>query len=346
MLARNNKLRHPSGLVLETPLLVPSFSSKGFRVRTARRQKGKKRRSVSEIREILKNVAEVLTESMLISAYDIYHLHLPRPDRFPCTPKIVFLDSGGYEKGDDHDCSAVFRHTCEAAEWDVEKYRSILDAWPQHIPAVFVNFDLDARGKKVATQLGMARRLFRDFCGQAHCFLVKPERKRDSSLDRTIDSLLARVSDLASFNVIGLTEKELGGSLLDRMVNIAKIRMALDVANVDTCIQVFGALDPVTSCLYFLAGADIFDGLTWLRYAYSDGQSVYPHSRGAEQPGIHVQEALVRSKILSDNYYYLLNLEIAMRKFLLKRDFGVFGRNADLLREASRALETRLDGGS
>ncbi len=49
------------------------------------------------------------------------------------------------------------------------------------------------------------------------------------------------------------------------MQNIAKLRKALDKAGLNIPLHVFGSLDTVTTPLYFLAGADIFDGLTWLR---------------------------------------------------------------------------------
>jgi hypothetical protein len=34
----------------------------------------------------------------------------------------------------------------------------------------------------------------------------------------------------------------------------------LDEAGVKSPIHVFGALDPLTVCLYFVAGAEVFDG--------------------------------------------------------------------------------------
>src|SRR5205809_4571701 len=87
-LARSTSLRHPSGVVLKTPLLVPSFSSKGLR----QTKKGR-----SELSAVFRNSASVLTETMLISAYDVHYRHLPRPERFPATATLTFVDSGGYE---------------------------------------------------------------------------------------------------------------------------------------------------------------------------------------------------------------------------------------------------------
>ena len=55
------------------------------------------------------------------------------------------------------------------------------------------------------------------------------------------------------------------------MKNIAQIRRALDGVGLDTPLHVFGSLDTVTTPMYFMAGADIFDGLTWLRFAFYNG---------------------------------------------------------------------------
>ena len=66
-LCRTSTIRHKSsGVRLRTPLLIPSFSSKGF----ARSKSDGK----SEIGGILATANEFLTEAYLISAYDILGL--------------------------------------------------------------------------------------------------------------------------------------------------------------------------------------------------------------------------------------------------------------------------------
>ena len=64
MLCRTSTVRHTgSGVSMTTPLLIPSFSSKGF----AKSKKDGK----SEIGRILATASEFVTEIFLISAYDI-----------------------------------------------------------------------------------------------------------------------------------------------------------------------------------------------------------------------------------------------------------------------------------
>src|SRR4051794_14219187 len=98
MLARSSRLTHKaSGVFLQTPLLVPSFSSKGFTPPNG----------PSEVNKIIETVSEWIDGTFLISAYDISKGHIPRPEDLTNKPEIVILDSGGYEISDDHDLSAV-----------------------------------------------------------------------------------------------------------------------------------------------------------------------------------------------------------------------------------------------
>ena len=57
MLARRGKITLPDGGIIETPLLLPSFSSRGF----------------PDIKEIMKGLSEVIRGPALVSAYDIRH---------------------------------------------------------------------------------------------------------------------------------------------------------------------------------------------------------------------------------------------------------------------------------
>ena len=75
--------------------------------------------------------------------------------------------------------------------------------------------------------------------------------------------------------MIGVTEDEIGESMAERLTFLTELRNALEQAGLATPIHVFGGLDPLMTPLYFWAGADVFDGLSWLRYAYGDGQSLY-----------------------------------------------------------------------
>ena len=325
MYARSSTLRHPSGLTLKTPLLVPSFSSRGFRFDS---------RGKSEIDKIYKNTAEILVESMLVSAYDIHYGHLPKPNRFRFSPALTIVDSGGYETGADHDFSSIYNFTHKTKKWNINLLGKIYKSWPDRIPAVFVNFDKGTAGKSVSTQIKDAKSLFRNHPRHLHNFLLKPTRKCKGLLSKTVKIALSTIKEFGTFHIIGMTEKELGRSMLDRMETIARLRLSLDEARIISPIQIFGALDPLSACLYSVSGAEIFDGLTWLRFAYSEGKCVYSHNQGVMGASIDMHDDFVQFKILSDNYNEWRRLQLNLRDFVTTKDYSKLGPHADIVKKA------------
>ena len=136
----------------------------------------------------------------------------------------------------------------------------------------------------------------------------------------------------------------MGDSVLNRMLSVGRVRRALDNAGVMTPIHVFGSLDPLSSSLYFLAGAEVFDGLTWLRYSYSGGQAVYYHNHGVINYGIHERDSLVNARSLRENVYYLQRLKYQMLDFLAKPSFKKFGFYHDVLEKSYETFLTQLGG--
>ena len=335
MLCRTSTIRHKnSGVSLKTPLLIPSFSSKGF----AKSKKDGK----SEIGRVLETTNEFLADVFLISAYDIHYGHLPCPTEMSSTPEIIFVDSGGYEVSTDSDYSSVIDPVPNPEPWSIENLESVFDNWPDYIPAVFVSFDHPDERKPFCDQIVAARRLFRGFRHQLTLLLLKPETKNQTTLDSTISSAVANPSELGSFDIVGVTEKELGSKMIDRMSQIARLRRAMDEVQVEVPIHVFGALDPLSVCLYFISGAEVFDGLSWLRYSYNDGLCIYTHNQGVVKYGLHTPDNLVRSRAISDNCYTLQTLQQRMQEFETTGDFDKLAPHAKLLTNAHDSLTTRI----
>ena len=334
---RTSTLRHKdSGVSLTTPLLIPSFSSRGF----ARSKKDGK----SEIGKILETTGEFLTEAFLISAYDIFYEHLPQPLDMSYTPEMIFVDSGGYEISTDCDYSSVIDPVSNPEPWTTKHLESVFDNWPDHIPAIFVSFDHPDARQAFATQVAEARRLFRGRRQQLTLLLLKPETKAQTTLDETINSVVANPEKLGSFDIVGVTEKELGRKMIDRMSQIAKLRRAMDEAEVKAPLHIFGALDPLSVCLYYISGAEIFDGLSWLRYGYKDGLCIYTHNLGVIDYGLHIRDDFVRSRAISDNYYALQFLQQRLLEFYTTGDLGKLEPHTDLLSNAYDSLETKFKG--
>ena len=176
--------------------------------------------------------------------------------------------------------------------------------------------------------------------------MLKPETVGQQYLTIAIDSVENAPHQLAEFHFVGVTEKELGRSMIERMHNVARLRIALDGAGVRAPLHVFGALDPLSCVLFFLAGAEVFDGLTWLRYAFLDGLCIYHRDYGALSVGLQYRDSRVRARILTDNVHYLQRLSVQMEKFLLDRDFKQFTHHAEFLAGEYDSLRSRLQGGA
>jgi len=316
MSARNNKIKHPSGIEIETPILIPSFSSKGFSFDS----KGQ-----SEATDALNLSNEFLTESSLMSAYDLYYKHIPFSEEYICTD-VTFIDSGGYETSDIYDFSAIAKYSYPVKDWDLDKYETIINGWPGHKAGIIVSYDHGKSRFDLNTQIDMANNLFKKHSSFLNNFLIKPETIDQKYIK--VDNIISQAGKMHCFDIIGLTEKELGDSILHRMVHISKIRAALDSKGNNAPIHVFGSLDPITSILYFLAGAEIFDGLTWLKYSYYRGMAIYQSNNGAldEELGIHVKDAQVRSKSIVNNIYFLDKMKYIMKDFVVKKDFTLFNK--------------------
>lgn len=337
MLARTRPLKHPTGFALNSPILIPSFSSKGFHFD----KDGK-----SEVDWLLRSSLDYMTECVLISAYDLGVGHLRLSTGIPW-PQLVFLDSGGYETSDAFDLSTVKRPPTwrTEGEWNVEKLRGVYDSWPSDDPAVFTSYDTQENRVPIAHQIENAHSLLDRYRSQLRCILLKPEDKENRYLsDDTIENILAQVDDLGDFDTVGLTEAELGSSVLARMERITRMRTTMDSAGVDAMIHVFGGLDPLTTCLYFMAGAEIFDGLTWLRYSYWDDTAIYPRNWAVLALDIGEEDNFADAQQRVANIYYLQDLHHRMKKLAEDEDLSVLQWHRDAIEKAHLVLCEKLLG--
>jgi|SRR6185312_11894747 len=338
MLSRVSKIVHPSEVVLNTPLLVPSFSSKGFRFR---KNKGK---VFSEALDFINPTANALKEIALISAYDLKYQHMKPPSaNYPYYPDLLIIDSGGFETLEGTDFSDVYQFPNKSKKWTKELYIQELNKWNRvRYPVIIVSYDNGGdKRRSLSKQIDDARKLFTKFPDCLHTFLIKGIRKNEFL---NVEEILANIQELTGFSIIGLTEKELGESILVRMNNIARIRMALDNANIKAPIHIFGSLDPLTSVLYFISGAEIFDGLTWLRYSYYNGLAIYGHNRYAVDSRISEKDDLLRALYFIDNLVYLRRLQLEMKSYVNHaEDTSMFTLNSDVIKIAKEHLTVSLN---
>jgi hypothetical protein len=319
MLAKKRALKRNGQEIERTPLLVPSFSSKGF----------------PEIKKTVKYCSELIEGATLISAYDLHYEKIEPPFNFA---SLIFLDSGGYEASRDAELSDFGDKEHFPKPWKQEFYDAQVRAWNPgpSVTSVIVSYDHPEERLPIREQIDRANEMFPAHNESLHEILLKPEEAGKPRLP--IDTIVQNIHRLADFDVIGVTEKELGNSILARMRNLAKLRRALARVDLETPIHVFGSLDTITTPMYFLAGADIFDGLTWLRFSFHEGHTVYKQNYGALKLGIGTPTEVLDGQCWNRNYYYLKEMEGEMRRFLLEGDFTCFRYHRDDLRNAWQSV--------
>jgi hypothetical protein len=291
----------------------------------------------------------MIPDAFLVSAYDLHHGHIAGisdlgsyPVDGPLgAPALLFVDSGGYETRESYDLSEVYRHPYNPEPWDEDRLEATVANFSTEIPLVIVNFD---RPGPFTEQIRRARSFFEKHPSFMRDLLVKPHSDDANYLD--IKKLMPEVKEFAHFDFLGVTEKELGNRLLDRLELLARLRIAMDQAGVSTPIHVFGSLDPLISPMYFLAGAEIFDGLSWLRYAYRDGVAMYGEALAVLQHQLEDTAATRRSRMLANNLDAIRRMAISLRASMLgdELDYAKLLYHARLYEEVHDALRTRVEG--
>lgn len=245
--------------VVKTPLLVPSYSSRGFNAAA-----------------ILEDTCQHNQDVKLLSAYDIHH-ELVNPKHI-YTADLLFVDSGHYEKTATHNAGEPYEDDRDGTrEWTIPLYTKCIKELDQgRCQFVRITYDmhepLDDQIRRARESLEAHPKMLMDFLLKTERDAVKKKPRPFHDLKRLADC----IGDLKFAHIVGFTEKELGGSYLQRVENIAEIRTAMNGAGLgETPIHVFGCLDPFGVLAYQAAGADIFDGLSWLRFAWKSGYLNY-----------------------------------------------------------------------
>lgn len=320
VLARQSKIYMGGHALAETPLLLPSFSSKGF----------------PEVAEIIKVMAEFITGPILVSSYDIHHKTISKKITFA---SLIFLDSGGYEARYEHDLSEAYGKVHKPKHWNRSYHEEVLRKWSSQWPTVAVTYDSPTLFQKFNEQVRAARSVKTKYPNFIWEFLLKPENKKDRFI--SLEKIITHINQLREFKILGMTEKEIDDTLFGAMRKIARLRMALDAADVQIPIHIFGSLDPLTSLLYFISGAEIFDGLTWLRFGYHEGHTLYWQNYAAvhDSEGIRRKSTDQSYQLWKNNYYYLDKMRTQMMNYVRTGQFSHFGPVADIVEDAYRQLE-------
>ena len=286
-----------------------------------------------------------IEESLLISAYDINHGLLEDVDAFAtgfknsryAQPRVLVVDSGWYEKNGSPPGSPFAVDADEPRLWEEADYASVIDGLDKEVRPIVVSWDHIG---SYEDQIQRAQSFFGERDHLASALLLKPPpRSRFHRFDKLSGE---HVANLRAFDIIGVTERELGESILDRLVNISKLRQLLNSNGVSQPIHVFGGLDPLATPLYFAAGAEVFDGLGWLRYAYREGVAMHWTAGTLLDKQIKKRSAQAQYSVSLQNLDEISLLSEDMRRFVHKKgDWEVF-RRGESLKPIFESLQERL----
>ena len=284
-------------------------------------------------------MAEFITSPILISSYDIYYRLIPQKITFS---QLLFLDSGGYEARVDHDLSETYGKMHKPKPWNRRLHEHILGNWSSRWPTIAVSFDSPVQFLSLPKQIHNAAELQGRYPNLLWGCLLKPESAKDAFLP--IENLISRITHLRKFAVVGLTEKELGDSPFGAMTKIARLRTHMNAAGVAIPIHIFGSLDALTTVLYFLAGAEIFASLTWFRFGYHEGKTIYSQNYGVlrDSEGIRRRTEEQHYEMWRNNYYYLEKLRTQMINYERTKDLAHFGTIQPLLQDALTQLQATV----
>ncbi len=334
-MSRSRLLRLRDGSTLVTPVLIPSVSSKGVGTRSD---------GFSEATTYLQLAANTAPEALLVSAYDIHHRLLEDVDRWLggeiwdtafAAATLLVLDSGGFELSTGWDAGELYRGEHTPKAFSAEDHELLLQQLSPKQNCLVVTYDHGAgESRSLEQQAAEAQRLR----SQHPAFMVDALLKPPPGSFLDIEAIHAVATELQGVDVVGMTEAELGDSMLDRGRAIHLLRSTLDEAGIDAPIHVFGVLDPLLVSFYFSAGAEIFDGLTWTRYATHSGLSIYRDASallaGRVELGTLLREATAQLEFLNG----LRDLKRSLREFASSGDFSIFGPNAQVLADAHARL--------
>ena len=309
------QVRRIHKLEVGTPLIAPSFSSRGF----------------PYVSDIWEEFRYKLYGVCLVSAFDLACGRIPAD--VPDMVNIVILDSGLYETNKGW-IESGDRHTpSSATNWTRKQYHETVKGIGADGNAMLVNFDhvgaLEDQIERASEDFSLAPQAASDF-------LVKPT---DATEWVNIPKLSQHLEALKQFDAIGITARESGSSFLKRCSSIVTLRDLLNDADLDTPIHVFGAINPYEVLAYFFCGADIFDGLNWLRLAFRSDGSVPIDESALEDMKWNLPEVDLQSEEWTNNLRFLYRLQEALQEYALSGSFESLVEEFPIVRRAARIAE-------
>jgi len=301
----------------ESPLLVPSFSSTTFP-------------KTADVRLAMNDLKSQVAVSSLISAYDAYHGYI---DKEVGLSDVVIIDSGNYE-----------RHVLEglgcSVRWTRDRHSATINSMVPLTQIAIVNYDEPG---PLSEQADFATDFFKSHPEYATDFLCRPLTTSSPYTD--MPTITKSIDLFSDFDVFGVTEEELGPSLIEKCKRLLELRQCLNSQGLEIPIHVFGCFEPMTIVLMSILGGDIFDGLTWARYDMREELLMAPGSIPFFDQKWSIDDSSIRRALASHNLSQMTELMIRLRSYARTHAFSELHLSPKA-EKLARSLLTQVTGKS
>ena len=309
------QIRRVDKVGVATPLLVPSFSSCGF----------------PQVADIYDDMKDSLYGVCLVSALDLASGCIPAD--VTDDVNLVLIDSGMYEARNSSCLQGDHCPSTTSGHWLRQQYLEIAGGIDGGANVILVNYDT---AETLQQQIMRAAEDFAHAPQAASDFLVKPEL---ASGLVNVGKLAKHAGELQQFDIVGITAREAGDSLVKRCSTVVMLRDGMRDAGLDNPIHIFGAINPMEVLAYFFCGADIFDGLNWLRFAFRKHGSMVIEEAAFEEQNFNLDDCDLRMDQRILNLSFLYRLQESLHQYCMTNDLDVLAQEFPFAVKAARTAE-------
>ncbi|MCB9452379.1 MAG: hypothetical protein H6672_13160 [Anaerolineaceae bacterium] len=297
------------------PLLVYSFSSRGF----------------PDLIDQIRTYVPLISSSYLISLYDYKYLLNGNNRIFVNDHRIRIWDSGGYEIRSSDDISAVKSALPGSQVWNEKLYIDVANTVPWNGSDILVSYDGPADNLTLSDQLDKAFALYERIKGNyLKDVLLHLEYPPDA---KEVANALVPFAD--KINIVGFTEKEVAPTWVDGVIFLHALNTEFSRLGMHDrfLIHIFGCFDPKSIIRFALAGAHIFDGLTWLRFVFHKDSTLYKREFEYLVQPSSLLGADIESSIIAHNIREIERLRSDLGYALATSDFSAYEEICGVLKK-------------
>lgn len=265
---------------------------------------------------------------ILLSLFDIHHFYSQTiVNDILKESREIILDSGNYEAientTDYHWDELIYIRVSKSLVGLIESYPTSL---------YLVNYDTrNELSNQIRNSIELFSKIGNTF---RRILLLHPDKGRwnEDNLERVVKELKNYEYE---FDVFGISQSEIGENFFDSIRNIFRLRTLLNDYFEDYIpVHVFGCIDSKSVILYTFAGADVFDGLNWLRYYYNR----YSTYHWAEFYIDYFNEKVLSHEMIKHNIEYIKMLTNDLHYALVTEDVDNFKLELQVLEKLLRGV--------